>query len=185
MHNLTLAEIAAKFSRLDGIEDHDHAQYEKALRNLVQRQYLPMTTQQGRVFLYDNAAAVTIRLAQIAAEFGIPRASIDNLTRYLTNAGDRVKPVKGGHRGVSRAEEAIERVSSGEGFAIHVIMRADGTVVAKADWKSDRPADNPEDVSRVKEALRLAGLEPKPEIARFSLPASRLIAEVLPLLGKA
>lgn len=179
MSDLTLAEIAARFACLDDVDDADHAAYEKALRNLVQRHFLPPTTQQGRVFLYDRAAAVTIRLAQIAAEFGLPRASIDTLSRWLSNSGERRVKVEGGYMGVSRAAEAIERVESGESFSIHVVMRADGSVRAEADWASDSPRS-----PRAADAIRAARGEPMPEVARFTLPASRLIAEILPLMSK-
>lgn len=173
----TLAEISAKFARIDGTEDKDHAAFEKSLRNLVQRNFLPMTTQQGRIFLYDNAAAVTIRLSQIAAEFGVSRASIENLSRWLSGSGERKEKQGSGWRGVSHAEEAIQRLEAGETFSIHIIMRADRSVIVKADWEPDHPRSE-----RAENALRLIGQEPKPEIARFSLPASALIAEILPLL---
>lgn len=178
MNTYTLAEIAAKFARLDGVEDEQHAHFEKGLRNLVQRHFLPPTTQQGRVFLYDPAAAVTIRLAQIAAEFGLPRTTIDTLSRWLTASGDRRQATpQGGAMGVLHSAEAIQRAEAGEVFGIHVIMRADGNVIAKADWQSDTSGSE-----RAQNALRSIGHEPKPEVARFSLPASRLIAEILPLL---
>lgn len=176
MHNFTLAQIAALTARLDGIDDDQHTAYEKALRNLVQRHFLPPSTQQGRIFLYDRAAAVTIRLAQIAAEFGIPRTTIDTMTRWLSGSGDRRKHVAGGFMGVSRADEAIERVTAGETFAIHIIMRSDRAVIVKADWQA-QPHNQ-----KVEDALLLTGRDDQQEIARFSLPASELIAALLPLL---
>ncbi|WP_112312477.1 hypothetical protein [Pseudogemmobacter bohemicus] len=178
MNTYTLADIAAKFARLDAIEDDTHAQFEKGLRNLVQRHFLPPTSQQGRVFLYDAAAAVTIRFAQIAAEFGLPRPTIDTLARWLSGSGERTKKQGSGFRGVLRSEEAIDRVEAGETFAVHIVMRADGSVTVKSDWQTDRGADD-----RVRNAALSAGLvNVSPEVARFSLPASRLIAEILPLL---
>lgn len=173
----TLAEIAAKFARIDSVEDEKHTAFEKGLRNLVQRHFLPPTTQQGRIFLYGHAATVTIRLAQIAAEFGIPRTTIDTLSRWLSNSGERKEAQGSGFRGVSRGEEAIQRVEAGESFAVHVVMRADRSVIVKADWERDHLRSE-----RAENAARLIGQEPKPEIARFSLPASALIAEILPLL---
>lgn len=163
----TLAEIAAKLGRLDGIDDDNHAQYEKGLRNLVQRHFLPPTTQQGRVFLYDPAAAVTIRLAQIAAEFGITRTSIDTLTRWLSGVGERR---------ISHAAEAIQRHEAGEVFSLHIVMRADRSVIVRADWTDERPRSE-----RADNALRLLH---GPDIAAFSLPASYVIAEILPSLNE-
>ncbi|AUM72925.1 hypothetical protein [Paracoccus jeotgali] len=184
MADYTLAEIAARLARHDDVEDEHHAQFEKGLRNLVQRHFLPPTTQQGRIFLYDRAAAATIRLAQIASEFGIPRASIDTLTRWLSGSGERREKLpSGGQMGVSHAAEAIQRVEAGEEFALHIIMTTERTVFVRADWKSDREID-PESQARADNALRLIGKGPKPEIARFSLPASELIAEILPLFAK-
>lgn len=174
----TLAEIAAKFARLDAVADDHHSQFEKGLRNLVQRHFLPPTTQQGRIFLYDKAAAVTIRLARIAAEFGLPRTTIETLSRWLSGSGERKEKQGSGYLGVSRAAEAIQRVQAGETFAIHVIMRADRSVFVQADWTPDRPRNE-----RIVQAAVAAGVvNTSPEIARFTLPASRLIAEILPLL---
>ncbi|MFN3312578.1 MAG: hypothetical protein ACK46Q_03825 [Hyphomonas sp.] len=180
MTDYTLAEIAARFARQDGVEDEHHAQFEKGLRNLVQRHFLPPTTQQGRIFLYDRAAAATIRLAQIASEFGIPRATIDTLTRWLSGSGERREKLpSGGQMGVSHAAEAIQRLEAGEAFALHLIMTTDRTVFVRADWERDRPRSE-----RAENALRLIGKGPKAEIARFTLPASELIAEILPLFAK-
>lgn len=190
----TLAEIAAKFARIDGIEDENHATFEKGLRNLVQRHFLPQTTQQGRIFLYNNAAAVTIWLAQVAAEFGLPRASIENLSRWLSESGERREKQGSGWRGVPRAEEAIQRLNAGEFFGLHVVMRADRSVIVKADWKSDRSAEieampngKRAEVKQRRANIRQAAADigvtnVSPEIARFSLPASALIAEILPSL---
>lgn len=180
MTDYTLAEIATRFARQDGIEDDHHAQFEKGLRNLVQRHYLPPTTQQGRIFLYDRSAAATIRLAQIASEFGIPRTSIEILTRWLSGSGQRQEKMpNGGAMGVSHAAEAIQRIEAGEVFALHIVMTTDRTVFVRADWERDRPRSE-----RAENALRLIGKGPKSEIARFTLPASDLIAEILPLFAK-
>lgn len=181
MTHHTLAEIAAKFGRLDGVEDDQHAQFEKGLRNLVQRHYLPPTTQQGRIFLYDAAAAVTIRLAQIASEFGMSRPNIETLARWLSASGERKAQQGSGWRGILHAEEAIQRAEAGEEFSVHVIMRSDLSVIVKADWKADREID-PKSAERAANALRSIGKEAKPEVARFSLPASRLVQDILPAL---
>ncbi|RWR12048.1 hypothetical protein [Paenirhodobacter populi] len=169
----TLAEIAAKFARLDAVPDEHSAQYLTTLRNLTQRHHLPPTEQIGRSFIYNDAAAITIRLAQIAAEFGLPRTTIDTLSRWLTNSGNRRRKVEGGFMGVARAEEAIERATAGETFNVYIVMHADRSVAVKADWTPDRPKS---------ERVINASPEISPEIARFSLPASRLISEILPLL---
>ncbi|SEN58034.1 hypothetical protein SAMN04488103_1067 [Gemmobacter aquatilis] len=172
----TLAEIAAGFARIDGISDEDHPAFDKFLRNLTQRHFLPPTEQVGRAFLYDPAAAVTIRLAQIAAEFGLPRTTIDALARWLSGSGERKKRISDSMlKGVTYAEEALDRVTAGETFAVHVIMCVDRSVIVKPDW--DHPRSE-----HAENALRLIGKGPKAEIARFSLPASALIAEILPFL---
>lgn len=178
MTDHTLTEIAAIFGRLDGIDDENHGQYEKALRNLVQRHYLPPTGQQGRIFVYDRPAAVTIRLAQIASEFGIPRTTIDMLARWLSNSGVRRKKLSNGWVGVSRAAEAIQRVEENEVFSFHLVLSADRIVGVKADWNSDHPLGE-----RAESVLRM--IDQDAEIARFTLPASAQIAKILPLLAKA
>ncbi|MEI4473334.1 hypothetical protein [Frigidibacter sp. MR17.24] len=183
-NHLTLAEIAAKFARMDGVEDDRHAPYEKALRNLVSRHFLPPTTQQGRVFLYDSAASLAIRLGQIASDFGLPRTSVDTLTRWLSASGDRkLELPEGGLMGLSHAEEAIQRAKSGEAFNVHLIMRADRSVIVQQDWVSDRAVDDQRN-ARMRAALKSLGHDAGPEIARFSLPASRIITEMLPVLGE-
>ncbi|RDW14105.1 hypothetical protein [Paracoccus thiocyanatus] len=189
-----LTEIAAKFARLDGVGDENHAQFLTSMRNLTQRHHLPPTEQVGRSFLYDHGAAVTIRLAQIAAEFGLPRTTIDTLSRWLSGSGERKEKQGSGWRGLSHAEEAIQRVNAGESFALHVVMRADRSVIVKADWKTDRdaeieamPDDKRGEAEKRRANIRQAAADigvtnVSPEIARFSLPASTLIAEILPLL---
>ncbi len=190
----TIAEIAAGFARIDGISDEDHPAFDKTLRNLTQRHFLPPTEQVGRAFLYDPAAAVTIRLAQIAAEFGLPRTTIDHLTRWLSGSGERKKRLSENMlQAVSYAEEAVQRTEAGEAFGIHVILRRGSTPIVAADWQSDRDAaleNASEDErkkaeksrARVRSAMRAIGYDEKPEIARFTLPASALIAEILPFL---
>ncbi|WP_408592305.1 hypothetical protein ACIPCF_10020 [Paracoccus marcusii] len=168
MVTYTLAEIATRFARHDGIDADGLAHYEKSLRNLVQRHYLPPTIQQGRAFLYSRPAAVTIRLAQIASNFGIPRMSLDTLTRWLSD---------------KHIAEAIERANSGESFGIHLIMTSSGTIFASADW-ADRKEIDKKSLTRAEKALAWIGEGPRAEVARFTLPASALIAETLHVLGE-
>ncbi|WP_054007893.1 hypothetical protein [Cypionkella psychrotolerans] len=179
MSEFTLAQIAAFAAGIDGIEVEQFTAYEKSLRNLVQRHFLPPISQHGRVFLYDRGGAVTIRLAHIAAEFGIPRTTIDSLTRWLSGSGTRRKPTRGGFVGLSQSDEAIERVENGEVFALHIIMTADRSVSVQADWKKDTSASE-----KVESALQQRGQETGMEIARFTLPAANIIAQFLPPMTK-
>ncbi|WP_108259131.1 hypothetical protein [Mangrovicoccus ximenensis] len=175
----TLTEITRKFAALDGIEEGQHVQYEKSLRNLCQRNNLPPTEQRGRVFHYDQSAAVAIRLAQIANEFGVSRPVLQHLAYWLAETGERRTKVPGGWLGVSHAREAVERTKAGEEFAISVICGQDWRFRVEADWGPKKVKD-PE----LQAAIQAAGRAHAPEIARLTLPASEIIASVLSVIGE-
>ena len=174
MHTLT--EITPVFAALDRVPEEGIPQYEKALRNLLQRHHLPPSDQRGRVFLYDHGAISAIRLVQIANTFGLDRLAIDPLARWLHASGERKRRVEGGWFGVSHCEEAVERSQAGEDFSISLICRSDYRFDVEADWHPGEPPSE-----RVRQALESAGLsrQAPPEIARFMLPAASLIRAVI------
>ncbi|MBB4120212.1 hypothetical protein [Martelella radicis] len=175
----TLAEIIPVFASLDNVPAKDIARYEKALRNLVQRNHLPPSDQRGRVFMYDEGALSAIRLVQIANEFGLDRTAIDPLARWLAESGTRRRKVTGGWLGVTHSAEAVERVQNGEEFSVSLVLGADYRYCVEASWSLDQPKSE-----RVENSLRLAGLSNAPAIARFSLPASSIIVELLSSLNE-
>ena len=166
---LTLNQLAPIFATLDG-KTFD-APYEKALRNLASRQFLPPTEVRGRNFHFDRAAVATIWLAHTAAKFGVPRLTIDVLAQWLGSASTRLEEVEGGQVAISRAAEALQRVEAGEVFSLSIVLPADNRLRIVADWTPDEAPS-----ARVSALLdaRLA-----PEVARFSLPASALIGKLL------
>lgn len=160
----TLAELTPEFARLDGVEG-DLAAYEKALRNLVQRNHLPPTDQAGRVFLYDLPEAAAIRIAQIANDFGLSRAAIDPICRWMRDAYRGTFPPKPGLQ-PSNMSEAVRRVREGEAFAVTLTMDARRRYLVKPDWERPHRRKAPQEY---------------PEIGGFAVPASQIIADLLPL----
>lgn len=160
----TLSKIAETFARLDAIAPEDRAAYEKGLRNLAQRNHLPPADVSGRVFLYDDAGAASIRMIQIAHAFGIGRMALEALTQFL--AGHRL--------------EIMARVQGGETFNVAICMGADGRFRALSDWS--RPAADDAGRERRQRAAQMAGRAHAPEIARFTLPASEIARDVLAAL---
>lgn len=159
----TLAELTPEFARLDGLSG-DLAAYEKSLRNLTQRHHLPPTDQWGRIFLYGASGAAAIRIAQIAADFGLSRAALDPLCRWFTKPYLYYPPKPGLQP--TNAGEAVRRTKAGETFAITLTMGADRRYLVKADWRQ--------------EPRRKLTVQPV-EIAGFAVPASTIISQLLPL----
>ena len=157
----TLTEIADIFAHLDSVASVDRAAYEKGLRNLAQRNHLPPSDVSGRVFLYDEAGAASIRLVQIAHAFGIGRMALEALTQFLA-----------AHR-----QEVRDRAQAGESFNVVVLMGADGRFRTLADWS--RSAEDEAGQERRQRAAQLAGRAHAAEVARFVLPASDIARAVL------
>lgn len=157
----TLTEIADTFARLDSVASVDRAAYEKALRNLAQRHHLPPADIAGRVFIYDEAGATSIRLVQIAHAFDIGRMALESLTRFLAD----------------RRGEVMDRARAGETFNVAVLMGADGRFRTLANWS--RLAEDEAGQARRQRAAQLAGRAHAAEVARFVLPASDIARAVL------
>lgn len=171
---MSLIEIAATIADLDDVPADQRSSHEKWLRNLAHRQHLPPTVVEDRRFLYDTAGVLTVRLTAVTAGFGVPRTAVDALSYWLIAAGARRTKSGDGWLGVSHAEEVLERAKAGEEFAVHLVREVGGRLRVEADWKRDR-----EPSARVKGALELSGRGPGLELARFSLPASRLAVELI------
>ena len=170
MHSLS--DISPVFAKIDQTSEEDFPKLDKALRNLTQRLHLPPSDQRGRIFLYDRAAVASIRLAYLAHECGLDRLALEPFARWMTQAGSRRKKVDGGKIGISNIEEAIDRANDGETFNVHVIFLDSGRTRCTADWTLDEPRS--ERVER-----NLQAIDTAEEIARFSMPASRLISRLL------
>jgi hypothetical protein len=164
----TLAEISAIFAELDDTPEGETAQLDKALRNLSQRHYFPPDAQEGKAFKYSRESIVTLRLAYIASVFGLDRMTVDALNKWLR----QLELTKRGS--TSNIGHAIRRTAKGETFAIHIEMDATGRTWCKADWETA-----PTVSTRGSDVLDLI----RPAVARFTLPCSDLIRDLLPLFG--
>ena len=167
---LTLTELSSHFACLDDIKEDDLPAYDKALRNLTQRHNLPVASQRGRVFLYSEGGAAAIRLAQIASEFELSRYAIGALTSFMASTHHIPRPKPGLQPNMM--EEAARRVRAGETFNVNLIMSADFQYRCEADWVKE-PVNEKVDIT-----LKQTGRDHAAELARFVLPASRLIADV-------
>lgn len=172
---LTLTEISTHFAGLDMVQRELLPQYDKALRHLTQRNHLPVADQRGRAFYYDEAGAAAIRIAQIANEAGLHRATMEVLTAYLSQTyKSDAFPSNPGLQ-PRMIDEAVRRTRANEVFALQIVMTTDYRFRCNFDWPRKQQSE------RVSSAVTSAGLikDGLPELSRLILPASRLIADVL------
>ena len=171
------------FATLDGIDDLKPL--DQALRHLSQRVYFPAFGRDGRADLYPLHAICALRVIHSASAFGLDRATVDQLARWLlmepTGVARRVN-IDGGQRAMSPAEEAVERVKEGQVFDLIMSFRRGGSMLIFADWPDDEAAAKTT-ADGVFESVGLPEVQAV-ERARLSLPASALIKELLPLLGE-
>lgn len=185
---LTLTEANELFARLDATPSDQIESQDKALRNISQRLYLPPDDMRGRVFLYTDASIVALRLLYLGSAFGLNRVRAEDYARWLRGAGTRRRAVDGGFMSLSICEEAIERAQAGETFNFHVILSEDGRCRMAADWQRDEsiePFEGKIDRKKIASTIEAAGLSHRPEIGRYSVPASKIIFALLNVLPKA
>jgi hypothetical protein len=165
----SLAEIATHFANLDGVSERDKPAFDKAIRNISQRHFVRRSQSKGRTDYYDVEAVCVLRILSKAAPFGFTRTTLDRLAYFMQNENS---PIREHGEGLSNIEDAIARVRvQGDDpldqtdFAFHVDMMPDGSFRAISDL--DPMANNGK----------------SPWDARFSVPASRLIRELIAHLG--
>jgi hypothetical protein len=161
----TLTEISAIFADLDGTPVDETAQLDKALRNISQRHYFPADAQQGKAFKYNLESTVALRLALFTSIFGLDRITVDALNKWLR----QFELAK--RNSTSNIAQAIQRTAKGETFSIHIEMDCSGRTWCKADWES--PSTEGSRGSNILDLMR-------PAVARFTLPCSDLIRDLLP-----
>ena len=181
----TIRNATEAFFSLDKIPPEQGAALDKTLRNLSQRVYLPPVGRSGRADTYALETICALRLIYKASIFGLDRWQLEKLARCLqiadSMAGGQTEKFSGGFRHLPPIEEAVQRVRVGEVFNIGLTMLSDGTVKPFADW---RPLGEPEEITEKGTALLAgAGMQRLPQDASFTLPASRLIAELIDSLG--
>ena len=172
----TIRDATSAFFKLDGAAPDEASALDKSLRNLSQRIYLPPTGRKGRADTFSLETICALRLLYKASAFGLDRWQLEKLAQFLQIAdpvrGGRSEKISGAIRLLSPVEEAVRRVRDGETFNIGVAMLSDGTVQPFTDWPS-------EDDGKGATFLEEAGMKRLPEDARFTLPASRLIGELI------
>ncbi|MEP3441209.1 MAG: hypothetical protein ABJN72_07015 [Sulfitobacter sp.] len=170
----TIRDATKAFFSLDGTPPEQWTGLDKALRNLSQRIYMPSDGRKGRADTYSLQTICALRLVYKASVFGLDRWQLEKFSNFLQVAepmnNARKEAFAGGHRVLPPIEEAIQRVSNAESFVFGISMLSDGTIKPFADWDTDEK----EDLSLLEgpSFVRL------PEDARFTIPASRMIAEL-------
>ena len=169
------------FAKLDLTPPDEVAGLDKALRNLSMRAYLPPSGREGRADTYSLKTICALRLMHKAFKFGLGRGQVEDFGRFLQfdarpGLGVRVEKFDGGFRPLSPIEEAIQRVRERETFDMGLAMLSDGTFKPYAGWEQEPVS--PE----AQELLAAIGGRLSAD-ARFALPASRLIGELLVELG--
>lgn len=166
----TIAQAVPFIMGLDKMPLDKMATVDKALRNISQRFYVPPSTTERRANVYSEGGIVALRLIYLATVFGLDRILTEEYARWLHRhpvTGPRVK-VDGGETGLPLVDEAINRVRKGETFAFHVALLTDSQTHIYADWQRNPKYDGL--------------LSEKPEIARFTVPASQQISALLDLM---
>jgi len=171
------------FAKLDHTPADDIAALDKSLRNLTQRAYIQTAGRQGRAEAYPLKSICALRLMYTAFQYGLGRGQVAAFSQYLQVAPAgalmaRAEKVDGGIRPLSPIEEAIERTREGESFDMGFAMLSDGTFKPFANWNADQPNAT---VDAILGALETP--PPPPVDAKFDVPASRLIAELMAELG--
>lgn len=169
------------FAKLDHTPPDEVAGLDKALRNLSMRAYLPPSGREGRADTYSLETVCALRLMHKAFKFGLGRGQVEGFARFLQfdpipAVTGRVEKFDGGFRPLSPIKEAVQRTREGETFDMGLAMLSDGTFKPYAGWE-------PEPVSPEAEELLAAIGGPLKVDARFAVPASRLITELLAELG--
>lgn len=169
----SIAQAVPLFVGLDKQSPNTIVSVDKALRNISQRYYLPPTATEGRVNRYSEGGVVAFRLIYLATVFGLDRILTEEYARWLHRhpvGGPRMKG-EGGEVGLPLIDEAIRRVRKGETFAFHVALLSNGQPHIYADWQRNPKHDGL--------------LTEKPEVARFTAPASQQIRALLDLMESA
>ncbi|WHZ35475.1 hypothetical protein [Sagittula sp. MA-2] len=169
------------FAKLDKTPPDEVAPLDKSLRNLSQRVYLPAAGREGRADAYALETICTLRMLHKASVFGLDRWQLEKLAQFLQVAdpmgNGRREKLAGRSRLLSPIEEAMQRVRAGEAFSVVIAMLSDGTFKVRTDWEPDEEPDE-----AAEEILAALG-GTLSEDARFVLPASRLLSELLAELG--
>lgn len=169
------------FAKLDKTPADDVPALDKSLRNLTQRAYIQTAGRQGRAEAYPLKSICALRLMFKAFQYGLARGQVAAFSQYLQVASvgglmGRVEKVDGGIRPLSPIEEAIQRTREGETFDMGLAMLSDGTFKPFAGWEQEPVSPEAEEL--------LAAIGGRLSIdARFAVPASRLIGELLAELG--
>lgn len=169
------------FAKLDHTPPDEVTGLDKALRNLSMRAYLPPSGREGRADTYSLETICALRLMHKGFKFGLGRGQVEDFARFLQfdptpGMGGRVEKFDGGFCTLSPIKEAVRRTREGETFDMGLAMLSDGTFKPYAGWEQ-------EPVSPETEELMAAIGGRLNTDARFAVPASRLIAELLAELG--
>lgn len=181
----TIRQATETFAKLDGTPKDQVASLDKALRNITTRVYLAPKGRDGLANLYDLAGICALRLIYKATVFGLDRWMLEDFARWMQNqpVGPARRVAVGSDlRPQTPIEEGIDRVKEGQRFDFNVILHTDGHLQHYADW-----ADDDQKSAAVAEGVfAAAGLsddaKPKQD-ARFVLPASRHLADLIAAMG--
>jgi hypothetical protein len=183
----TIRQATETFAKLDGTPEDQKASLDKALRNISTRVYLAPKGREGVANLYDLSGICALRLIYKATVFGLDRWMLEDFARWLQNqpvGPARRVAVDGGLRSQTPIEEGIDRAKEDQRFDFNVILYTDGRLQHCADW-----ADDDQKSAAVAERIfalaeQGGGRDAKSnQDARFVLPASRHLADLIAALG--
>lgn len=162
-----LSDATKLFAELDGISDPagslEYKKFDKSIRDISQRFYLPPAAMKGRSAEYSLPQICALRLIQVAYSFQLPRDRLNLLATFLSGN------IAGTNRTV--IEEAVARTIDGEKFEISIELRRPDDFQTSVNWEKGHS-------KRVSALLKSLERE-EPWDARVCLPASRLISDIL------
>lgn len=169
-----IRQAVESFARLDGVGANELPAFDKAIRNLSQRVYLPASAREGRADLYSLPAIAALRLVQKAGLLISDRWMLDRLAREMQNEarGGRRIAVEGGFRMLAPIQESIERTKEGEVVEFYLIAKRSGLFFSTS-WGTTGASEA---------VFSSAGISGDSADALLTLPASHHIAGLLATL---
>ena len=105
------------------------AKFDKTLRNLSQRVYLPAAKRKGRVDLYDRPTVAAFALIVALSDFDVPLHQLQAFAKWAQQPRN--------NHSTSPIQEAVQRISNEENFTFEIIGAAFGQKSYRARWREN------------------------------------------------
>jgi len=141
VHVFRLADAIAAFAVYADLPLVHLPEFDRRVRNLTQRHYVPPASRRGRADLYSLETICALHIAVVLTDFGLSRTQIDEVLHFLLVAGREKKK--------THIKEAVARAQANEAV-LFGLERTRGVVVPHL-WFPDKGEAAP----ATKAALRI------------------------------